>query len=662
MKSTLLTLSIVFSFTLSWSQQADTTELKEVVVSSQRARTTFKNTARHVTLISRQEIESAPVQSIAELLEYAASVDIRQRGQFGVQADVSIRGGSFDQTLILLNGIKMTDPQTGHHSMNLPVDLNQIERIEVLQGGGSRIFGPNAFAGAINIITKKDAPNQVTVGALAGEYGLFEGRAAATLNTGKWNHSLAYTRRSSEGFTQNTDFNWENLFFQTAAQLNKHQLTANLGWNRKAFGASTFYSGNFPFQFEATETQFASLIDQIDVAERFKITVKGYYRRHFDRFELFREDPGYFNRINDTLFVMEGDTVPTWYRGHNYHRTDSWGAEFNAAYTSSWGTTSLGADYRKEEIRSNALGEPVSNPERVSNEHPSALYTRFEDRTNISLYAEHAAQFKKWMISGGILYNLNTDFEDEIFPGLDIAYQLHPKLRLYASANRSVRFPTYTDLYYNQGGAVGSKNLTPEESINYEVGTKFFTPKITGNLALFRREGTNLIDWIRPNGSQVTRAANITTVNVNGAEIDATVPLSKWLDKSIFKQLRFSYTYLRADTTSRDFESNYVLDFLQHKFNLNLVQQVSDQITIHWSASYQDRLGGYFNTTLGREVSFDPVLLVDARIAHQGDKFKLFLEVANLLNADYADIGNVPQPGRWLRMGLVFNAPFGKQP
>jgi iron complex outermembrane receptor protein len=358
---------------------------------------------------------------------------------------------------------------------------------------------------------------------------------------------------------------------------------------------------------------------------------------------------------------MDGDTVPSWYGGHNYHRTDSWGAEFNAEYKSALGTTSIGADYRNEEIRSNVLGEPLTNPEKVTNEHASAFYSRFEDRTNVSLYAEHSAQFKKWMISGGLLYNLNTDFDDEVFPGLDVAYQLNSNWRLYASANRSVRFPTYTDLYYNRGGAVGSIDLTPEESINYELGTKFFSSKITGNIALFRREGTNLIDWIRFNGSDVTQAANITTVNVNGAEIDATIPLSNWLENSFIKKVRISYTYLRADSTSQNFESNYVLDFLQHKFNLKLTQSVSDQISIDWRASYQDRLGGYFNTSLGKEVPFDPILLVDARITHHSEKFKLFFEVANVLNEDYVDIGNVPQPGRWMRLGLVFNTGFGKQ-
>lgn len=652
--------ALVFSGLVASAQQKDTTQLKEVVVSSQRTELPAKDAARHVTIIDRAEIDNAPVQSLSELLEYAASVDIRQRGQFGTQADVSIRGGSFDQTLILLNGIKMTDPQTGHHSMNLPIDLSQIERIEVLQGGGSRIYGPNAFAGAINIITKKSGENNATAGIMAGEYGLYEGRAAITLNTGKVNHSLSYAQRGSDGFNENTDFEWENVYYQASANLKKHQILGNAGWNRKAFGASTFYSANFPNQFEATETQFASLTDKWSISDRVQLTGKAYYRRHLDRFELFREGPDFYNRVNGNTFIMDGDTVPSWYSGHNYHRTDSWGAEFQAEYTSKYGISSIGLDYRNEEIRSNVLGEDLDSPERVEGEHSSAFYTQFEERNNISVYAEHTAKIDKWLISGGLLYNVNSDFDDEIFPGLDIAYQVNNTFKVYGSANRSVRFPTYTDLYYTLGGAVGSINLKPEESLNYEVGTKFFAPKVSGTVALFRREGTNLIDWIRYNNSDITQAANITSLTVNGAELDATIPLKTALPNSIFEKVRISYTYLFADEQSKNFESNYVLDFLEHKFNLNLTQRVSDKVTIDWRTSYQDRLGGYTQPGQQGEVSFEPVFLVDTRVTHKSEHFKLFLEVANLLDENYVDIGNVAQPGRWMRLGIVFNTGFGK--
>ena len=141
--------------------QQDTTEVKmqydldEIEVTAQRSPALFSQVAQIISVIEKEEIEATSSQSIQDLLEYVAGVDVRQRGAEGVQADISIRGGTFDQTLILLNGINITDPQTGHHNLNLPVSIAQVERIEILEGPAARIYGPNAFSGTINIVTKK---------------------------------------------------------------------------------------------------------------------------------------------------------------------------------------------------------------------------------------------------------------------------------------------------------------------------------------------------------------------------------------------------------------------------------------------------------------------------------------------------------------------------
>src|ERR1035437_662256 len=144
--------------------------LDEVEVSAQRTPVAFSQVARIASVISKEEIEAAPVQSIQDLLEYALSVDVRQRGPNGVQADISVRGGSFDQTLILLNGISISDPQTGHHSLNLPVSLQNIQRIEILEVPAARVFGPNAFSVAITIITTPEGPTQLKVDVSAGQH------------------------------------------------------------------------------------------------------------------------------------------------------------------------------------------------------------------------------------------------------------------------------------------------------------------------------------------------------------------------------------------------------------------------------------------------------------------------------------------------------------
>jgi iron complex outermembrane receptor protein len=632
------------------AQLPDSSKLAEVVVSAQRSATVWQQAARAIQVIDRSAIEAAPVRNVAELLEFALNVDVRQRGILGVQSDISIRGGSFDQTLILINGIKMTDPQTGHHQMNLPVELEQIERIEILLGGGSRIFGPNAFAGAINIITRKEAPSHLQVGLTGGAFGLREAKLNGSLQQKRWNHSLGGTHRASTGFQRNTDFSWNQLYAQSAASLGNHRLLLNAGWNQKAFGASTFYSGSFPNQFEATQTLLLSASDQWQASEKLRISSRLYYRQHQDRFELFRESEGFYIRTAANRFVLDRDTAPAWYNGHNYHLTRSAGAELDAQFRSRWGTTVLGLEYREEQVLSNVLGS-AQLPQAVPNEPDFAQYTRQAGRGNVSTFLEHNAQFRRWTLSAGTLYNYNSAFGTAFFPGVDLGYRLSDPLRIYASVNRSLRFPTYTDLYYNRGGAVGSIDLQPESALHYELGTKLRTGRLQAQGTVFVRQGKNLIDWIRLNGSSQTQAANLTQVNLRGLELSAQFSTRF---RELADQVRISYSYLQADTNSQNFESNYALDFLRHQFNLSLQQRLHRNTVLSWQVSWQDRLGGYFSPQQQQEIDFQPVFLVFGRLQQQLGPWRFFAEVSNLFDVPVMDIGNVPQPGRWWNAGLQY--------
>lgn len=646
-------LALVAAVSLKLNAQ-DKINLQELQVSATRSSVEFSEASRTVRVITRKEIDNAPVNTVNELLEYATNVDVRQRGAQGVQADLSIRGSGFEQVLILLNGVKMTDPQTGHHNMNIPVELMDIERIEILNGGAARIFGPGAFAGAINIITKNPDESTVKLSAEAGDFGYSQIGARANITAEKHNHALSILQRQGEGYIRNTDFDLLNIFWQSEFHSKNSDWFLNLGQNAKSFGAQNFYSANFPDQFESTKTQFMALGGEMRFGE-LTISPKAYYRRHKDRFELFRESEGFYRRIpNDAGFTgNQGDTIP-WYNGHNYHQTDVYGAEINAAYIWNLGTSSVGYDFRSEEVVSNVLGEPLDNARKVANEVPGAFYTNGADRQNHSLYFEHTYSKGGFLISAGAMFNYNTDFGEEFFPGADVSYQITDEIRPYASINRSFRLPTYTDLYYNLGGAIGSINLEPESSLNYEVGAKFNFALGRGDVALFTRDGSNLIDWIRFSGSDTTRAANITEVQISGVEAnfawDAT---GLFGEKSPLKSIRTGYSYLFSDTLSSDFESNYVLDFLSHKADVGLNFQFGENLQVNWFFSYQDRLGSYVDAD-GIELDYQPVFLSDIRVSPQFGKLKLFVQVSNLFDETYNDIGSVVQPGRWFRLGVNY--------
>lgn len=234
---------------LNLSSQTDTVHLKETEVMSSRVPALYRESARVIQVITKEELAKAPVQSLTQLLEYALNVDIRQRGDYGVQADVSIRGGSFEQCLILLNGVKMNDPQTGHHNMNLPVDLQDIDRIEVLQGPAARIYGSNAFTGAINIITASKKENRLKLSSVIGENQLYATNASLSLANRKMQHYFSAGKKGSDGYIDNTDFDIANLFYQNNIQLKKANIGLQTGYNNKQFGANSFYSAKYPNQF-----------------------------------------------------------------------------------------------------------------------------------------------------------------------------------------------------------------------------------------------------------------------------------------------------------------------------------------------------------------------------------------------------------------------------
>ncbi len=548
----------------------------------------------------------------------------------------------------------MTDPQTGHHNMNIPVELMDIERIEVLSGGASRIFGPGAFAGAINIITKNPAESGVRISAEAGDFGYSQLGARANVAAEKHNHALSILQRQGDGYIRNTDFDLLNIFWQSEFHADKSDWFLNLGQNEKNFGAQNFYSARFPDQFESTKSQFVSLGGEMRF-DQLTISPKAYYRRHNDRFELFRESEGYYRRIpNGGGFTSnQGDTIP-WYTGHNYHQTDVYGAEINTSYKWKFGTSSVGYDFRSEEVLSNVLGEPLDSPREVAGEVPGAFYSNGADRQNHSIYVEHTYSKGDFFLSAGVMYNRNTDFGDEFFPGADMSYQVTDHIRPYASVNRSFRLPSYTDLYYNLGGAVGSIDLEPESSLNYEIGAKFDYAFGSGDVALFTRDGSNLIDWIRFTGSDMTTAANITEVRISGVEANFTWDMIKLLgENSPLKSVQTGYSYMFSDSLSNDFESLYVLDFLQQKADLGFHFQFGENLQVNWFFSYQDRLGSYVDAD-GMELNYRPVLLSDLRVSPQFGKLKLFVQVSNLFDEKYNDIGSVIQPGRWFRLGMNY--------
>ena len=613
-------------------------DLDEMVVSSRRIPVRHSETQRSVQIVTRKQIMESAARDLASVLASVRSVDVRHRGTFGMQSDLIIRGGTFDQSLVLLNGINVTDPQTGHHNLNLPVDLMSIERIEVLHGPGARIFGPNAFSGAVNIITSDPGESRVNLSLTGGQHRFGHAGASAGFRSGPVFHHVSLSGMTSDGYITNTDFHTGSFFYRSRVGWESGRLDLQAGYQEKAFGANSFYTPRFPDQYEHTRTGFLSL--RWLPEGRLRLTPAIYWRRHHDRFELFRHE------------------APDWYAGHNYHRTDIAGLTVNWARSTDFGTFSSGIDLRHEYILSNVLGHPLSSPRPVPSHltRSGAEYTHSHSRTGISFMAEHSVTIGAVSLSGGALLFSSTDLDTPVtlFPGVDVAWQLTGALRWYATANRTLRLPTFTDLFYSGPDNLGNPDLQPEEAVSLETGFKLQQSGWHADIAVFQRRGVNMIDWIRQAGEDVWRSENLTRVVMTGFEAGVVIVMDQ-------ATLSAQYTWLHADRQSGEFLSNYALDHLAHKVDLSMAVPFHLPLPllrrggVRTNLIWQDRAGGYLhydgNSFTGVK-PFEPFWLVDGKLFFDNGPSRVFVEASNLWNSRYVDIGNVPQPGRWVRAGM----------
>ena len=603
-------------------------EAEEVVVTAQHAPALKSQIMRVVQVVNRKEIERSPYTDMASLLSSLGGVDIRSRGSYGMQADVSIRGGTFDQALILLNGINITDPQTGHHSLNLPLNFDDIARVEVLHGGGARLFGPNAFSGAVNIITREPSDNSLGVSLTGGSHGYRSAGISGSYKGRRVNHYLSAGGQMSDGFTHNTDFKSGNIYYRGVAGTPDSRLDLQAAYGARGFGANSFYTPVYPDQYEAVRTLFSSVRYSYG-SGGFTIKPSLYLRRNYDRFELFRYD------------------AAPWYVGHNYHRTTVAGFAVSGSYMSTFGKSSVGIDYRDESIVSTVLGDMLDVPVRAAG-YEDIYYDRGYSRRGVSLMAEQTLHRGALSLSGGMLLWISPELEGgaALFPGLDASISLSRALRWYLSVNRTLRLPTFTDLFYSGPVNMGNSELKPEEAVTGESGLKYSGASVTGELSLFIRDGYNMIDWVKSPGDELWQSMNHTAVRFMGARAMLS-----------YGPFKISYTKLDADKASGDMVSNYLLDYLNHQVTGGFTAE-RGAASLTLNVTWQQRAGGYMLYEEGefRDISsFEPEWIADGRLAVRRGRLSLSFSVTNILNSSRVTIANVPRPGREMRLGVTYN-------
>ncbi len=627
-------------FNLAISQGESSTD--EVIVTGQRVSYSLENSAINVEVINSKEIEKMAIQSISDILELSSGLDVRNRGKSGTQSDISIRGGHFNQTLIMLDGVPISDPHTGHHSMNLTINKEVIDRIEIIKGGGSKSAGINSFAGVVNIITKREVENKVSLDLQGGEFGFYNMGLTLTNKYNNLNSIFYVNKDGSNGFTTNTDHQAFTAGLKSSYLFdNSNYLSLDLSVADRQFGANSFYSASFPNQFETTKTLNSSIKGKL--GDKLVFTPSVYYRTNYDRFELYRS----FNGAAD------------WYQDHNYHLSGILGTNGNLSYKSGIGVSSLGYEVRRENIYSTVLGENLNSP--VDNFIDDTDFTKQKDRLNTTFFIENAYSNDKIVLNTGLSVFNNSDFGTYFNPGVDFAYKINSQNKVMINLNRSVRIPTFTEIYYTGPTNIGNINLKPEVANNYEIGYNYFNDKIRFNSGVFVRQGENLIDWNKHPDSTKWQSNNINDINFFGIESDVSWKLNYESDYINIYTIKIGGLVMQSDMKESGYDSYYVLDHLNYKFNLLVIFKIFNKLDITYDMSYQKRNGSFQLVTGEPQVmsEYDAFLMSNIKLNYNlkeltTQDIDFYVDITNLFDESYFDLANVPVAGRWATVGFRY--------
>lgn len=585
-----------------------------------------------VAVFRKADIESLAVATLGDLLEQLPGIDLRSRGGNDIQGDLTMRGGTFDQMAILINGINLSDPQTGHHTLDIPLDLSIVDRIELIPASALPRYGLTSFCGAVNIVTVGTSTPRSMAQLSGGSYGQLSASAFLRRSFSGWICSSSASYHHSQGHIPNTDYSKANLHLQAYRVANAGSWLLQLGAQSKDFGSQAFYSLAYPDQFESTRTLLATAIHQQSLPHG-ELQVVAYGRLHSDRFELFRK--GYV-------------PAPSWYTGHNYHLSSVAGARVRASFPWSLGRTSLGSELRHDGVLSTVLGDSLQHLITVPGS-PGESYSLGVHRATLVAFLDHALSLGSLSLNGGLQLSANTmgDHNYGFVFGLSRPLGRHTTVLL--SLGRSFRLPTFNDLYYHSVTQVNNPNLKAESSLNADASLRFHKHAWHAFADIYARRGNNVIDWVRQPESSVWYSMNHAQVSALGLDLQCA-----YLGHQCLERASVSYSFCTMSQQADDYISRYVLEYLRNKFSAHLTLHPLPRLRVKLLADYHMREGSYSDAQ-GHLVHYAPVLLLHSALEYRLSHFALFLQGHNLLNSQYCEYAGVPQQGLSLMVGLRYD-------
>lgn len=558
-----------------------------VVVTAAATPVTLESVTRTLTVITREQIAQLPVHSVADVLRLSSSVDVRARGEFGVQTDFAIRGANFGQMLMLVDGVRLNDAQSGHHNGDVPVPLEAIERIEVLQGAGSSLFGADAFGGTINIITRRDMV-PATLSLQAGSFGLVAGTGQVEAGRGAVRQRIAVSANRSDGFMYERGFETAGINSRTTLG---ERSGVSVSYLQKDFGANGFY-GNAPSH-EWTNQTLLAADHRFAPRAGWQLFADASYRTHGDHFLFNVTRPG----------VSE-----------NRHRTHTTLGTFKASKTLRQDSTfTVGAEAGGDWIRSSNLGDHTTN--RVSG------FGEWRDAITPRTHLDASLRFDRY-----------SEFGTSWSPSLGIGWWPSSTTRLRTSVARAFRVPTFTERYYHDPANFARPEVGPETAWTGDGGADLFlTNGVMVSATFFTRVEHDVIDWLRPTVADIWRTYNVRDVDTKGVELS----VRKSLAGGAFVQA--GYTGIDVNATAITQLSKYVLDYAPHALAAAAVIPLPASVKLapRVEVKHRTRASGTSNYTL-----------LDVRLSRRLGVLDLSVEGTNLFDQSYQEVAGVRMPGR----------------
>jgi len=600
-------LMLVMASQSGWGAEVD---VGQVVVTATKTELEISDVPQATSVITRKEIMNTPDRSVAEIIQRAAGVEVTQYGPLGAVSLPKIRGSESEQVLILLNGRRINDAQSGKFDLsNLPVSKEDIERIEILRGAASALYGADAMGGVINIITKIPSPVPYTrASASYGSFGTQEYSLLHQRKLGPFAYGVSLSKDQSRGFRENSDADkWTvggeigyALTPQSEVKLSARMMQKEIG----VPGSVTFPD---PDDRQKDQNTLLDLGYQGKITSQLTLNFKGFhnqYRRTFD--------PGTQGFNTGSPFL---------------HKNYATGGELQTTYA--WGEAHLitgGMESIQDRVNSSSVG--------VHEADRGAIY--LQDEIEIT---------KPLTATIGIRYDFHSIYEDQFNPRVGAVLRLPWDIRLRASAARSFRAPTFDDLYWPEDAfTAGNPNLKPEKAWSYELGgEKKFGARAVFKAAGFYRRVEDLIIWQMGSDGKF-RPSNVKTVEIWGVETEMVFYPCRGL------AIPLNYTFLYP----RDLSTGDPVPLkTKHMANIG-VEYVT---TFGLKTSLKGRYVQYYvnqTTTLNRNY-----FVADAKMSYelkvyQNLKGEAFLSLSNVLNRDYQINEGYPMPPRSLNGGVSF--------